>query len=213
VIGRLQRRRARGDRGAVLIELVIITPILFTIILGVFDLGLAWRASITISNAVRSASRVDANLGKADSSDLAALQALSAAASTIPSSQIDVIVIYKSTTPDGDVPAACVTTTARLAGGVAASNCNTYSQTDYINAQNGTGGFANGFTGLCSSSGRRDRFWCATNRVNDQAASGGPDYVGVYIKVIHRTATKMFGATIDIDDHAVMRIEPNAGNP
>ena len=53
----------------------------------------------------------------------------------------------------------------------------------------------------CSTS--RDRFWCPTTRVTSQATAAGPDYLGVYIKVNHRTSTKMFGSTMVVQDTAV----------
>lgn len=205
------RRRRRGERGAILLELVIVAPLLLAIILGVFDLGLAWRTSITLSNATRSGARVASNLGVSESADLAALQAIAAALSSIPASQVQAIVIYRATTATGDVPPECVAAAAVAAGGDASRKCNTYSQADYVNAQNGVASFVNSFTGSCGPS-RRDYRWCPMDRENDQGVVGGPDYVGVYVKLAHQTSTKMFGSTLTIDDKAVMRIEPAAGN-
>ena len=34
------------------------------------------------------------------------------------------------------------------------------------------------------------------------------DSVGVYVKLRHKYITKLFGATIDLTDHAVFRLEP-----
>lgn len=211
-MSRLLRTRARGarfghrdERGAVLVEVVIILPVLLIIALGVFDVGLGWRASFTISSAARSGARVGSNLGIDDGADQQALASIAAALGTIPSAQIDVVVIYKADGADGEVPANCLTAITRTAGGSAANHCNVYTATDLAAAAT-----SSDYTGNCSSS--RDRFWCPPNRENEQGSAAGPDYLGVYIRINHATKTKMFGSTLVLDDRAVMRIEPAAGD-
>ncbi len=199
-------RRARGENGAVLVEVVLILPLLMLISLAVFDLGLGWKASMTVTNAARAGARVASNLGVAATADKSALASIAASLGTVPVSEIDVIVIYRATTADGDVPADCLTGSTRATGGSSASQCNVYTGAEAIAASTSTT-----FTGNCGSS--RDRFWCPSTRGNSQAASTGPDYLGVYVRINHTTKTKAFGSTMVVKDRAVMRIEPNAGNP
>lgn len=206
---RAARRRARarrGERGAVLVEVVLIVPVLLIISLGVFDIGLSWKASLTVSNASRAGARVASNIGIGATADKAALSSIAASLGTIPASEIDVVVIYRTTTPTGAVPAGCLDSVAKLAGGNLVLQCNTYSASDINGAAT-----SSAFTGVCATS--RDRFWCPSTRANNQALSAGPDYIGVFVRINHATKTKMFGSTMVIKDTAVMRIEPNAGNP
>lgn len=200
------RRRARGQRGAVLVEVVLILPLLMLISLAVFDLGLGWKASMTVTNAARAGARVASNLGISSTADKSALSSIAASLGTIPLAEIDVIVIYRATTADGDVPAACLTGSTRATGGSASSQCNVYTGAEAFAASTATT-----FTGNCASS--RDRFWCPSTRGNSQAATTGPDYLGVYVRINHATKTKAFGSTMVVKDRAIMRIEPNAGNP
>lgn len=199
------RRRRRDERGAVLVEVVMIVPLLMMITLGVFDLGLGWKASLTVTNAARSGARVASNLGVSSAADKSALIAIAASLGTIPVGEIDYVVIYRATSADGHVPSQCVTPAARTAGGNSGSQCNVYTGAEVFAAAS-----ASTFTGSCGAS--RDRFWCPSTRANNQGSVGGPDYVGVYVRIKHATKTKLFGPTMVVEDQAVMRVEPNAGN-
>lgn len=204
---RLLRTRARGhdERGAVLVEVVIILPVLLIIALGVFDVGLGWRASLTISSAARSGARVASNLGVDAGADRQALASVAAALGSISTPEIDLVVIYRANGTDGEVPPTCLGAVARSAGGNVAHKCNVYTAADLAAAATSAA-----YTGNCASS--RDRFWCPANRENEQGSASGPDYLGVYVRVNHATKTKMFGSTMTIDDHAIMRLEPAAGD-
>lgn len=200
-------RRRRSERGAVLVELAIILPLLMAISLATLDLGLGWRTSLTVSGASRAGARAVSNLGINVQADRSTLQSVAAALGTVPASQIEMVVIYRSTTADGAPPAGCVSSTALSNGGDSSLFCNTYSGTELSQIAVGAGPtFGTG----CTLS--RDRRWCPPNRNNSQASTSGPDFAGVYVKVNHRTSTKMFGTTFVVDDFAVMPLEPGAGN-
>jgi Flp pilus assembly protein TadG len=51
-------RRARAERGAELIEMAIVTPILLMIIAGIFDFGMMFRAWEIVTNAAREGARI-----------------------------------------------------------------------------------------------------------------------------------------------------------
>lgn len=203
MIDRLLRRR-RSQRGAVLVETAMVLPFLMVIVLGVLDVGLAWRASMTVTSATRAGARVASNMGIDWDADRQTLLAIGAGLGRIPASQIERVVIYRSTSADGAVPAACLTATALSSGGNASARCNVYRGSDVANVASLS------FPTSCSG---RHQFYCPSSRVNSQATSTGLDFIGVYIVNQHPTMTKMFGATMDIKDTTVMRIEPNAGNP
>ena len=51
-------RRLRGSRGAELIEMAMVTPILLLIVAGIFDFGMMFRAWEVVTNAAREGARV-----------------------------------------------------------------------------------------------------------------------------------------------------------
>jgi hypothetical protein len=50
--------------------------------------------------------------------------------------------------------------------------------------------------------------WPSSSRQTSQSASGGPDYLGVYIRVRHNSATGLVLDDRNVEDHVVMRLEP-----
>lgn len=196
-----------------MIEACFVVPMLLMICLAVLDLGMGWSAALSTSNAARGGARVGASQGVADSADDSILRAVNSALGRNSLSEINAIVVYRTSTADGAVPAACLTPAAKSAGGVSSSSCNVYSSSDLTNVLATSTASPTDFGGPCPGT-RRDRFWCAPNRDNSIGVNGaGLDYLGVYISIDHATSTKLFGATLEITDSAVMRIEPLAGNP
>ena len=177
------------------------------------DLGLGWRASITVSNAARAGARVGSSQGIADGADYAVLLAVSSSLGSIPTSEIDAIVVFKSNSVTGGLPSTCpLSATNRRNRGVAGV-CNIYQQADVTNLlANVSTAQATYFSGACTGT-RIDKKWCPSTRSNLQIGGSGVDHVGVYITINHKTSTKLFGSSITIDDSAVMLIEPGAGNP
>ena len=189
----------------------MVVPFLLVVCLGTFDLGMAWRSDITLSNATRSGARVASSLGVSATADYASLVAIGAALGTTPTTEVDRVVIFKASSATGTVPAGCLTATALSAGGSSTDLCNVYSSTELAAAIANPNTPPSTYTGTCPGT-RRDRFWCAPTRNNTQVVGGtGLDYVGVYVVLNHATSTKLFGSTITITDTGVMRIEPSAG--
>lgn len=180
----------------------MILPILMVISLAVLELGMGWKATITVSSATRSGARVASNLGRSLGSDQQSLLAVSAALRNIPADQVERVVIFRATGASGTVPAACLNATALSVGGSTTGKCNVY-----------TGAELNNLSSMSfSSCTGRHKYWCPTDRINLQSAATGLDWVGVYIKVNLAASTSLFGTTVGIDDTTIMRIEPNAGN-
>jgi Flp pilus assembly protein TadG len=196
---RARAARARGERGAALTEFALMLPILIMLAIGILEFGLGWRDSMTVSNTLRAGARVGSNAGNDRLADFNTIEAVESAIKAIPNTQILRLIIYKSTTANGSVPANCLSVTAP--GGVNGS-CNVYSAAQISSLT------AADFTGTTCSGSAPDRYWCPTDRISQQAS--GADYLGVYLEVDHDYVTKLFpGGGITITDNAVMRLEPD----
>lgn len=202
LLWRLRARRRAGDRGAALVEMILITPILVMMAMGILEFGLAWRDSITVSSSLRAAARVGSNAGNDRLADYNTLLALQSAIASIPNAQITKVVIYKSTDADGVVPPNCTTSATGInSGGV---QCNVYTGAQLASLS--TANF--GTTGSSCSTTAWDYYWCPLGRQSQQSA--GADYMGVWIQVSHPYVTRLFpGSGITIKDKAVMRLEPS----
>lgn len=196
---RLRARRRAGDRGAAMTEFVFIGPVLVLLVMGVLEFGLAWRDSMTTSNALRAGARVGSNAGRDRLADYTILKSVEAAMTGgIPTARIQRLIVYKATTSNSAVPSSCLAVSG--SGGVNGV-CNVYTASDLTRPSSDFSG-----TTTCGGSAP-DRFWCPTARQNQQAL--GADYLGVYMEVRYTWLTKVFpGSGLTIRDRAIMRLEP-----
>lgn len=197
------RSRARRDEGATLLEAAVAIPVLVVLVLGVLDLGLAWRDSSSVANAVRAGARVGAAAGRARLADYDLLQSVRAALAEIPGVDVRRVVVFRSTEPDGAVPAACTAVVFSPTGTGVNGVCNVYAATDLGRP---AGDFSGVLGSACSPSSV-DRFWCPLGRDTDEVG-GGPDYLGVWASVHYRGVTSLFPGGLTITDRTVMRLEP-----
>src|SRR3954470_3369822 len=103
-------RRGRGDRGAILAESALITPLFIFIIFGIIEFGAAYRDYLTVANAAAQGTRMAAIQGNAPTADWLTLQAIKKASTAFPASQIQRIVIFHATSgTTSTVPSACKT--------------------------------------------------------------------------------------------------------
>jgi hypothetical protein len=181
----LRRRRSRtaDDRGAALVEFALVAPFLFLLAFGLLEIGLAWRDSQLVTQAARTGARGAAQLGINDQSDAFVVESVEATLGHL-SGDLNRIVIYDASAPDGSMPPAC-----EGAGppGVA-GQCSVYDQASYGTYAN----FANGA-------------WPPASRDNT-----APDtsYVGVRVEINRPYITGLFPNAIQIADTTVMSIEP-----
>jgi Flp pilus assembly protein TadG len=202
LIKRLKQARANGNRGAVLVEFVLIAPVFVVIVAGVLELGLAFRDSMTVSNALRAGARVGSNAGRERLADYTILKSIEAAMAEVPTARINRIIVYKATTSSSMPSAAClaITPPTGTTGVGVSGSCNVYSASSLSLA-------ASNFSGTTCASGAPDQMWCPTTRQSQQAL--GADYLGVWMQVTYTYVTKIFpGSGIVIKDRAVMRLEP-----
>lgn len=193
---RHRRRRAHGERGAALVEFVLLAPVLVLIVAGVLEFGMAWRDSMTVSNALRSGARVGSNAGRDRLADYDILKSIESAMKEIPdTARVQRIVIYKADTSNSAPSATC------MGGTPVTGLCNVYTGADMARPQSDYSG-----TTSCGGSAP-DRFWCPTSRQNQQAL--GADYLGVWMQVKYNWVTHVFpGTGLTIKDRAIMRLEP-----
>ncbi len=201
-VAALRRRLRDADgnrqRGAALVEFALIAPVLVLITAAIFEFGLAFRDSMTLSNALRSGARVGSNAGRERQADYTILKSVEAAMTEFPTARVERIIVYKASTTNSAVPAACMAVSG--SGGVTGS-CNVYQSSDLARP-------LSDFTGTTTCTGTApDRYWCPTARQNQQAL--GADYLGVWMQIRYEYVTNVFpGAGITIRDRAIMRLEP-----
>jgi hypothetical protein len=202
-------RRKRNERGAILVELTIVVPLLMTLILGAAETGLTWKLGVQVASAARSGARTGAKMGASQYADHDILVSVASGLSNVSLTDVELVVIYNASAPDGDVPPACLTPTATSAGGDPASECNDNTNADLAAiAANPEATLADFSDPTCS--GQKDRFWCPASRQFQQTTTGGLDSVGVYIRTV-TTNNNLILKHIKVADHGVMKIEPEAG--
>jgi hypothetical protein len=185
--------RRGGERGAALVELALIVPILVMLVVGIAEFGFGYRDRLTVQTATRTGARVGSSLGDDPQADYNILQGVRSALGSISTTNIDKIIVYKSATADGAVPSTCLTS------GSQAGSCNVY-DASALTAPS---------TSFGCGSGDLDTSWCPTSRVVLQAASSGPDYLGVYLQVRHNFFSGFLGTRqLTLKDKAVLRLEP-----
>jgi Flp pilus assembly protein TadG len=202
------RRRGRGQAGAALVEFALVAMVLLVICASTFDYGFAWRAGLAVNEGARSGARVGSSQSLSKGADYYALNSVRAtllASGAI--DQVEKVVIFKSTTANGRVPASCllnspsgtcnVLTGAQLEA-LTLSSYNLVISPDPNVAPTGTG---------CLNANAAQRVgWCPNARSNNQET--GADYYGVYIELKYPRKFKFPGSSIKVTRTAVMRLEP-----
>lgn len=164
------------------------------IVVGMFEMGMAWRDKISTTQAVRQSVRVASHLGN-DASvqvDREALLALRASMNT-QWDTVTYVVIYKADA-DGAI-------TNPLCHSQSVGNVCNYYPIATLNAKLDTPG---------------DAVWNEASvawkwSTRDDSVSS-PDHVGVFVEIDHDWQTQMFpGDGVSITGSAVMRVEPEVG--
>jgi len=192
-----RRRRFTGSRGSALVEMVIILPLFVVLAFGTIEFGAAWSNKLKVETASRAGARVGSSLGNARLADWSLLQSVRSALEDIGISNVRYVVVYKSTTSNGAIPATCKTSPPSSQNGL----CNVYTGTQLSSLVQGD--FAG--TSSCAVTAP-DRFWCPTSRQDVQHL--GTDYLGVWIIADSPTVTDLFGSPLDLQAKAIMRLEP-----
>lgn len=182
--GRTRARRRADQRGAALVETVIVLPLVLLLTFGMIEFGFAFNEQGTVRAATRNAARAASTQPKAANAvfEAAAIDSLDASAANLNNGVPDFALVYD--TQDGTFepssPAEC---TARCA---------------YYDWSG---------TGFVHVSGH----WNPEQR---GACAGESDRVGVFMKVRHDFLTGFFtDAGVDLSSRTVMALEPYVGGP
>ncbi len=195
MIGR-RRTQHNDERGVVLMEVALTTPVFLALIFGVFELGLLFRDSLTTENASREAARSASTKGRDPEADFFIIRSAENGLAAMDLQALEYIVVFKASGPGDALPASCRTSSQ-------AGLCNRYTPTEFFAsmddaAGNDTGNFR------CGS---LDSWWCPTTR--ETQASAGVDYIGVHVETTHRYLTGMFGASTSLGATTVLQVEPD----
>ena len=193
-----ERRSARGEDGAALVELAICCTLLIVIAFGIVEFGNAWNRKLEVETAARAGARVGSGLGNDRTADKGLLQATASVLGDFGLQNVNYVVIYKSTTADGKRQGTCGNSPPVSSPGL----CNVYTgaQLQNLNSLD----FSSSCTG--NSGSAVDKNWCPTGRQNVQSA--GADYLGVYVQANYVTVTGLFKSPFYLASRAVMRLEP-----
>jgi hypothetical protein len=180
--------RARGNRGAALVEAAFVLPLLILLAFAVIEFGFTFKDLLTVTSATRAGARTATALSKrpnyqSDTADAVA----GVLKNTMPTRGIQYLVVYKANPNTG-----------RPADGASFEQCNVCYRYKWAPKADGGAGawIRNGGNG-----------WPA----KDQNACGDAahtDYLGVYVRARHDFITGLFGRTATLTDHTVMRLEP-----
>jgi len=181
-----ESRDQDGERGAALIETAILIPIVILITFGLIEFSSAYQSSAVAAGTVRSAARTASAEAMLSGYATDAAAAAATALKSVPANEPIEMWIYRAN--NKGYPGADNLETFSTCS----TKCISYqwvpATRSFDTASPGGGGWVNTSQKACSPSD-----W---------------DSVGVYVKLRHKYLTRLFGATIDLTDHAVFRLEP-----
>ncbi|HEX9853901.1 MAG TPA: TadE/TadG family type IV pilus assembly protein [Acidimicrobiia bacterium] len=94
-------QRRRFERGTTILEFTIVASLLFSMLFGIIEFGLAFRDRLTISNATQNAARVGAARGDDADADFEILKAMESSLSNLPNTGIQIVKfvdVFRATT-------------------------------------------------------------------------------------------------------------------
>ena len=194
----------KRERGAVLVEAALLTPILLLLVFGTMEMGYAFYGKLTVSHMSVAGARAASGGANDVLSDYNTLQAVKDAATGYADSDISLVVIYRAASSDDRVPSACLT--ASVANSSSVRGCNRYTGASLSLASSQFG-----CVGPPGPTTKDDNFWCPTARKTAllaDAGNGPPDYVGVYVKAVHHNLFGLFGRSFTFTSDTVIKIEP-----
>ena len=199
---RTQRSR-RNARGAAVLEMVLVAPLLILLLFGVSEFGLAWVSANKLEGAVSTAARVGSSQGSRPDADRAILMALRASLPEDLRDNVTRIVIFSSNR-EGDMAPACRTVTpgGGVGGGtqgavMSADRCNTY-----------PGSILQTISATTPATLTSQNNWQPTTRRDTLAQP--PDYLGVLVMTRHDDFSGTFWRDgFDLERQSIYRIQPD----
>ncbi len=190
-VARPPRSAGRGQRGAAVVEVAFVVPLLVFLFLGIAELGLTVSDTQSVVGASQAGVRVASSAGDDRLADHDALMSVAASLSDLDPGRILSVVVFKPEA-DGSMPAGCSTASQT-------DLCNRYTAADLSSTP------ADFVDATSCALTAPDRFWCPLDREMSQVA--GTDWIGVRVEV-SRTSLAPFIPDRVLSDTTVMRIEP-----
>ena len=176
--------RAQRERGAVLVETAILIPVIVLITFGLIEFSAAYQSSSVTAGAARAAARTASAEALLSTYAVDAATAAATALRTVSPDEPVEMWIYKANT--NGYPGTLSDFSS------CSTNCIKYT---WIQAQK-----------KFDTANPLGGGWPATQQHACDASNW--DSVGVFVKLNHKYITKLFGASINLTDHAVFRLEP-----
>lgn len=203
-------RRAHGDRGASVVELALVLPLLALLAFAVAEVGLAWTAENRVQSSISTAARTGASAGRIETADVIILSSLQAALPAQDLAGLDRVVIFRADSANGAMPAGCLRPFGSDLNTPANGSlgCNSYSG-DLVRSLTDANASSSGFSSSstrCTSS-RIDRYFCPWTRKD--TLSGPPDWLGIYVRIVHPNPIPFFFDDFTFEKTAVYRIQPD----
>ncbi len=196
--------RAGHERGAVLVEAALVTPLVFMLLFGVIEFGYAFYGKLTVNNMSVVGARAASGGGNDVLADYQVLQSVAGANTGISSSDVQLVIVYRATGPSDRVPTSCLTASVGNSYTSSVRGCNRYVGSDLARPSSDFG-----CDGPLGPDTLNDHYWCPTDRhYTLTGTTGPPDYIGVYVKANHRNLTGLLGSSVTFATDTVMRIEP-----
>jgi Flp pilus assembly protein TadG len=171
------------ERGAVLVETVVVLPLVLLLVFGIVEWSSAYHDSSVTADAARAGGRIASAQARNPDYATNAAASVAAALSTLPSDAPQEMWVYRANS--NGYPGT----------GTSFSTCGT----DCIK-------YAwNSSTKQFDTAAPQGGGWPASSQ---QVCSEPFDQIGIYVKIRHDFVTKIFGASITLDDHSVFRFEP-----
>lgn len=237
--GRAGSTRSRRERGATLIEAAIALPVIMFLLFGTIEMGLLVRDYSSTNNGVRAGGRMSSVAGNDTTADQLTLARMAQETNGLSAGSIDYIIIWHASGPGTTVPAGCLSIANSLGTANTSSQGVSDGGTDAVGAcniyarpQSAGGAFARataansanyfGCTGPSDplAGQRLDCRWPPRNRkavISPRVLPTGtpessrltPDFVGIYMRVSHRSATGLLGGTVTVTDSSINLLEPS----
>ncbi|MEM8922857.1 MAG: TadE family protein [Actinomycetota bacterium] len=182
-------------------EAAVVTPVFIFIVLATMELLFMLHGYLKVTGATGQAIRAVTVSGSDPDTDYVAMQSLLHGLAGFDPSAIRQIVVYEASGAGSEVPFGC--RSVPIPSGLP---CNGYVGEDLYLPYIDSGGTLTGNWGC--GLGARDENWCPTGRESSISAPGGPDHVGVYVKVELPSLTGILGSSRTIGVNRVARIEP-----
>ncbi len=183
------RRDHRPDKGASLIEVGLVVPLLILLAIGLSEVGFLVIDFITVSNAARSGARTGAAAADSPTADTVILDVVEEAVCNLRYSNVESVTIYRAQA-DGSIPT------------LPSNEANVWVNNGPLSSLKcdvaGSHGFSMG-TNCCN--------WLSTTRDRIPPTF---DTIGVQVEFSHSSVTGLFPfPTVNWSEAAVMQIEPD----